>query len=141
MTTLAISWQAKSTMTSYLIFFDSLFKLEIWVLLSSINFVLLLLFIGTMTCFLNRPFMVMLILSFDLLSLLIIFYIYLKTGENILNFEDFFDGTSNFRYLSILFTLFIVCIVQIWCLEIFQNFINLFREYYQNRWRKSFDTC
>ena len=128
-------------MTSYLIFFNSLFKLKTWVLLYSINFVLLSLFIGTMTCFLNGPFMVMLILGFDLLSPLMILYIYLKSRESVLNFEDFFGRTSNFRYLSIWFTLVIICIVWIWCLEIFQNFIDLFREYCQNRWRKSFNTC
>ena len=40
--------QIKSTMTSDLMFFRALFRLETWLLLSSINFFILLLFIKTM---------------------------------------------------------------------------------------------
>ena len=52
---------------------QSLIKISIWVLNTSINFDLFSLFMETMTCFLDRPFIVIFNLGLDLLSLLIIF--------------------------------------------------------------------
>ena len=59
----------KLTMTSILIFFKALFMLVMWTLLFSIKF---LLFMRTMTCFLDRPLVVMLICGLSLLLPLII---------------------------------------------------------------------
>ena len=56
-------------------FFNALFILVTWILLSSIKFFLLLLFIETITCFLDGPFVVILICSLGLLLLLMIFWI------------------------------------------------------------------
>lgn len=72
----AKSNQMKSTMTFYLMFLKALFILVTWALLSFIKFVLLLLFIGTTTCFLGGLFVVMLIYSLNLLSSLMIFWIF-----------------------------------------------------------------
>ena len=74
---LEFSSQTKSTMISDLMFFNTLFRLVIWLLLSSINFVLLLLFIGTITCFLEWSFVIILIFSLGLLLPLMIFWMLL----------------------------------------------------------------
>ena len=65
----------KSTITSDLMFFNALFMLVTWTLLSFIKFFLLSLFIGTITCFLDRPFVVILIHSLGLPLPLMIFWI------------------------------------------------------------------
>ena len=70
------SWWIKLIMISDLMFFKALFKLVIWLLLFFIKLVLLSLFIGTMTCFLDGPFIVMIILGLDLPSSLMIFCIF-----------------------------------------------------------------
>ena len=63
----AVLGQMKSTKTSDLMFFRALFMFKIWALLSSIKFFLLSLLIETITCFLDRSFMIMLIQGFGLL--------------------------------------------------------------------------
>ena len=62
----------KLTMTSILMFFRVLFMLVMWILLSFIKLFLLVLFIGTITYFLNISLVVILICSLGLLLLLII---------------------------------------------------------------------
>ena len=64
----------KSAMTSDLIFLNALLILAICIIESFINFVLLLLLIETMTCFLNGPFIVMLSLGLGFSSSLMIFF-------------------------------------------------------------------
>ena len=89
------SGQMKLTMISNLVFFNALFKLVTWLQLSFINFGLLLLFIGTMTCFLERPFVVIVRLTKFrpkfLLTFLVIFLLFyfllssiLRTGVRVL---------------------------------------------------------
>ena len=69
-------WLNKVNHDFWLDIFRALFMLETWLLLSSINFLILLLFIGTMTCFLEGSLVVMLICSLGLLLPLIIFYMF-----------------------------------------------------------------
>ena len=73
---LAASEWMKSTIMSDLIFFRVLFIFEMWVLLSSIKFFLLSPLIGTITCFLDKPFIVILIWDFGLSLSLMIFWIF-----------------------------------------------------------------
>ena len=56
--------------------FSALLRLVIWMLNNSINFSLFLLFIETMTCFLDRSFIVMFCFGLDLLLPLMIFWIF-----------------------------------------------------------------
>jgi len=68
------SSQMKLTITSILMFFKVLFMLVMWTLLFSIKFLLLALFMRTMTYFLDRPLVVMLICGLSLLLPLIIYW-------------------------------------------------------------------
>ena len=61
----------KSAITSDLISLSALLRLVIWTLDDSMNLALFSLLIGTITCFLDGPFIVMLIFGFGLLLLLI----------------------------------------------------------------------
>ena len=69
----AASRWMKLTKMLDLMLFKALFIFEIWILLSFIKFFLLFLLIGTIICFLDRPFVVMLMWGFGLLFPLIIF--------------------------------------------------------------------
>ena len=69
--------QTKLTIVSNLIFLRALFRFKTWLLLSSMNFLIFSLFIGTMTCFLEELLIVMLIYGLGLLLPLMIFYIFL----------------------------------------------------------------
>jgi len=64
----------KLTMTFILMFFKALFILVMWTLLFSMKFFLLALFKRTMTCFIDRPLVVMLICGLSLPLLLIIYW-------------------------------------------------------------------
>ena len=70
------SEQIKSTLMSNLMLCNDLLMLVTWSLLSSMNLVLLLLLIGTITYFLDRFFMVILSFGLGLPLLLIIFSIF-----------------------------------------------------------------
>ena len=69
--------QTKSALISDLMFLRALLIIAIWKLKSSMNFVLLLLFIGIITCLQNSSFIVIWSLGFTLSPLLIIFWILL----------------------------------------------------------------
>ena len=70
------SIHAKSAMISDLMFFSILFKFAICMLDEAMNMDLLSLLMGTITCFLERPFIVMLILGFNLPESLIILWMF-----------------------------------------------------------------
>ena len=106
MVTSEVSWQMKTTIISDLMFFKFLFRLVTWILLSFMKEILLLLLIGTITCFLDGLFIVMLILGLDLPSPLMIFldFFYLISLEI---WKCFF----NLKNVSCV-------IVILWCLDI-----------------------
>lgn len=121
-------------------FFKALLMLETWELLSSMKCFLLSSFVGIITCFLDGPFIVILIWVFDnFLNVFDVFHF--ESREHFFDFEDFLSIAFCWRSLSIRFTR--ICLSLGWfcCLEIFGDLFDLFGRFYGDRRRNLLNTC